>query len=130
MVTRHSTRTRLWSVLTLLAFVVGGAVEPVLGQMWDGQVHHETASQASIHFSSSASGEHGHEDGGLTLSRQNHTPGHQHGTGGDHCTHVHGQGIATSISLELSPSLPPVYQQFQPAATSPGQSDIPPPPKA
>lgn len=74
-------------IATLLLFgYVATSVEVVVGQLRDGEVHHESVVAAADHQAKAPGGEHGHEEPG---SDDEHGPDHQHGTSGDHCTHTH-----------------------------------------
>lgn len=76
---------RLAAVLMLLAVTFSSA-ETVIGELRDGEVHHESTVEAAAHAHGSHN-EHGHEDG------SSHGPDHQHGTSSDHCTHQHGEQL-------------------------------------
>ena len=67
--------------IALLILAPASAVEPVVGVVRDGAVHHESAATAATHRDAGSQGGHGHEDS---------VPTHQHGTPADHCTHAHG----------------------------------------
>lgn len=93
---------RFETVRRLLAFVVlfgyGATVaEAAFGAARDGRVHHESTAAAAIH-EVSTHGEHGHEDPGAGAE---HGPRHQHGTSGDHCTHVHGAAVPALCDFVL-----------------------------
>jgi len=79
-----------WRPLIAFALLLGYATssaEVVLGEVRDGEVHHESTAAALDHTqAASAQGEHGHEDEG---QHPEHGPEHEHGTSGDHCTHSH-----------------------------------------
>ena len=79
-----------WRSLVALVLLVGYATssaEVVLGEVRDGEVHHESTAAALDHTqSASTQGEHGHEDDGQEAE---HGPEHEHGTPADHCTHSH-----------------------------------------
>lgn len=78
---------RCLAALLALLLMVGSLVEPAVGVLRDGTVHHETTASAATH-ADGARGDHGHEDG--LPSGHQHGGKHQHGTGADHCTHQHG----------------------------------------
>jgi hypothetical protein len=78
--------------LVLLLAVSGSAAESLVGQLRDGEVHHETSVAAASH-ASHARGDHGHEDAGAPSHE--HGGEHQHGTNADHCTHQHGTAVVT-----------------------------------
>jgi hypothetical protein len=88
-------------VLALVALVANGTfdAERVVGEMRDGTVHHESAGEAAAHAERST-GDHGHEDPGA--DRDDHGPGHSHGTTGDHCTHQHGTPVPGSFNFALA----------------------------
>jgi hypothetical protein len=94
---------RLLAFVMLLALAVS-ASESVLGELRDGEVHHESSAAAAAH-GLHASGEHGHEDGSPpghpADSGHRHGPGHHHGTGADHCTHQHGIPLPASFAFDL-----------------------------
>lgn len=81
---------RLLALAALVTLAFGSNVEPLVGTLRDGRVHHESSAAAIAHHSVAA-GEHGHEDAtGQPAHHQQHGPQHQHGTAADHCTHTHG----------------------------------------
>jgi len=86
----------LLGLLLLLGYGLSSA-EVVLGELRDGEVHHESAAAALDHTQSSQ-GEHGHEDPG---SNPQHGSEHEHGTSGDHCTHTHSAGLLTHLDFTL-----------------------------
>lgn len=92
---------RLRAILALLVLLGGGVfdAERVVGELRDGQVHHETISEAAAH-AERTSGDHGHEDG--TSSHADHGPGHSHGTSADHCTHQHGTPVPCAFQFALA----------------------------
>ena len=84
-----------WRSLVAFALLLGYGVtslEVAVGEVRDGEIHHESNLQAIDHTQSSQ-GEHGHEDGGRTPE---HGPDHQHGTSGDHCTHTHSVSLVSA----------------------------------
>lgn len=85
--------------LALAVFLLGGTIEPITGDLRDGDVHHEALSSAAVHASGALAGEHGHEDAADSSVDHSHTPDHQHGTGQDHCTHLHGLFVAPVLTL-------------------------------
>lgn len=84
---------RFRAIIATLLLVGYGAtsVEVVVGELRDGEVHHESVVAAAEH-QANTDGEHGHEE---TADDAEHGPDHQHGTAGDHCTHTH------SVSLPM-----------------------------
>jgi len=105
---RHM-RSRALIASLLLAAYGATAVEAVVGQLRDGEVHHETVAAAAEHQADTGRGEHGHED---PATDGEHGPEHQHGTSGDHCTHTHSVSlpaaqvafsIVTNAETELAP---------------------------
>ena len=86
--------------LVLLAAIMGFTVEPVVGVVRDGDVHHETAAEAAAH-SGLASADHAHEQ---TDSRSSeHTDGsHEHGSSADHCSHAHGPALLGAFAFEIA----------------------------
>lgn len=86
-------------IATLLLFgYAATSVEVVVGQLRDGEVHHESVVAAADHQAKALGGEHGHEE---PVSDAEHGPDHQHGTSGDHCTHTH----SVSLPAESAPLL-------------------------
>lgn len=79
----------------------GASAEVLLGELRDGDVHHESAVEALDHAAqhehqaSGVQGEHGHEDEG---EHPEHGPDHEHGTAGDHCTHTHSAGLPGTLT--------------------------------
>jgi ABC-type nickel/cobalt efflux system permease component RcnA len=94
---------RRFIALILLIFSTATSLEAVVGQVRDGEVHHETAARATQH-AARTTGEHGHEHGMSAQSQdrdasgEEHGPKHQHGTGADHCTHAHGPALSADGS--------------------------------
>ena len=93
--------------------------EPVLGELRDGEVHHESATAAALH-SLQAQGDHGHEDAGAPTHQ--HGNDHEHGTGADHCTHQHGTALPAQVAFALpastilqAPTHPRVHAAWTPA---------------
>lgn len=83
---------RVFAGIVLLFATLGSFVEPLLGELRDGETHHETSVAAADH-ASRARGDHGHEDAGAPSHE--HGGEHRHGTQADHCTHQHGTAVAT-----------------------------------
>lgn len=83
-----------WRSLVALVLLAGygiSSAEVVLGELRDGEVHHESTATALDHTQgASAQGEHGHEDDGQEAE---HGPEHEHGTSADHCTHSHSASL-------------------------------------
>lgn len=77
---------RLIASLALLAVAFSSA-EAVVGELRDGEVHHEALAEAVLH-DHGPDGEHGHEHDAP------HGSDHRHGTSSDHCTHQHGQQLS------------------------------------
>ena len=93
------------SAALVLGVVTVSPLEPVVGALRDGQVHHETVAAAAAH-AEAAQGDHGHE--GLDAPGQHeHGRQHRHGTASDHCTHVHGVGLAASFEFTIEVRLSP-----------------------
>lgn len=89
---------RLLALLLLLATTVSSA-EVVVGELRDGELHHESPLAALVHGVSSG-GDHGHEGGGSPF--HSHDAEHRHGTGADHCTHQHGTPLASTFTFALT----------------------------
>lgn len=130
MLARRPRSRRLYAVLALATFFLGGAVEPVVGWLRDGAVHHESRSAAAAHATGSSAGEHGHEDGAARQANHPHEPGHEHGTGQDHCTHAHGLfvGLHFALSWVLASEL--ICEPSILLAASSVPTYAPPPPRA
>lgn len=102
--------------LVLLLSFQATSLEAVVGLARDGEVHHESASEAIAH-SAGTTGEHGHETASETPD-QDHGPDHQHGTGADHCTHAHGAALLSPTAVALVDDevrIPPVASQATPS---------------
>jgi len=91
---------RFRAVLALIALISGGLfnAEQIVGQILDGDVHHESVGDAATH-STQSSGDHGHED--PASDHNDHGPGHSHGTTADHCTHHHSTAVPCTFSFPL-----------------------------
>ena len=88
--------------LTATLVIVGWAlmsVESALGELRDGEVHHESASSAWQHRAGSGGGlDHRHmEDLGGAAQGDEHDDDHRHGSSSDHCTHVHGAPLIMTV---------------------------------
>ena len=92
---------RRWFALFLMFALTVSFAEPVLGELRDGEVHHESGAAAAFH-ALEADGEHGHEDAGSPAHE--HGGEHQHGTGADHCTHQHGTATPTTVAFAILPT--------------------------
>lgn len=113
-------------VVLLLATVMGFTVEPVVGTVRDGDVHHETALEAASHFSLAAA-DHSHEQSELPAPADS-DGGHEHGSNSDHCTHAHGMAHPTMLSFELFTTSTRVEASyFQPVHSVPSTCATPPP---
>ena len=92
---------RRFTALILLVFSTATPLEALVGTARDGEVHHETAAQATRH-AARTTGEHGHEHGisvhaeDDNASDEEHGPKHKHGTGADHCTHAHSPALSVA----------------------------------
>lgn len=91
---------RLIAFLALVAVTFSSA-EAVVGELRDGDVHHEALAEAVLH-DHGPDGEHGHEHDAP------HDSDHRHGTSSDHCTHQHGQQLSGEPFLLVvqSPAAP------------------------
>lgn len=87
-------RFRTFVAMLLLVGHGTTSVEVVVGELRDGEVHHESVVAAAEHHAN-ADGEHGHEEPGDDAE---HGPDHQHGTAGDHCTHTHSVSLPTGTA--------------------------------
>ncbi len=102
----------------LLLCVAAFTVEPGIGALRDGEVHHESAATAATH---AVLGDFGHAHHDRTPPSQSAPgSGHQHGTLNDHCTHQHSVVPATALALAPDP-LP----ERQPLSISPGHPGSP-----
>lgn len=92
---------RFRAILALVALFASGGfdTEQVVGEMRDGAIHHESVAEAAAH-AERTTGDHGHEDPGS--ERDEHGPGHSHGTTSDHCTHQHGTPVPCSFNFVLA----------------------------
>jgi hypothetical protein len=87
---------RLVAAISIFA-VLTSTGESLVGELRDGEVHHESVAKAmSHHDSMGLRSDHGHEDGGAAGHR--HGSNHEHGTNADHCTHVHAAGLIATFS--------------------------------
>jgi len=93
--------TRCLTLLVFLTLPIGSNVEPVVGELRDGTVHHESAAAAAAHRPA-APGEHGHEDGSSQSSQHEHGSQHQHGSTADHCTHAHGTALPAAMAVSFT----------------------------
>jgi hypothetical protein len=82
----------------LVLLTAASNLEAVVGMLRDGEVHHEELSAASLH--ATPDGEHGHEDASSPAGHQ-HDENHEHGTSGDHCTHVHGMALIPTFAFAV-----------------------------
>ena len=118
---------RLTATLMIFAWALM-SVESVVGEMRDGDVHHESVSKAMQHRVASAGGfahEHG-EEPGLEEQGDEQDRDHQHGSSTDHCTHVHGAALiimavpVTPTSVDHAWNWPsPSSNHFVPAEVLP-----------
>ena len=89
---------RIVSLALLVAFSLA-SVEAAAGETRDGEVHHETVGEATVHHDAMVlQGDHGHEDS-VPPADHDHGPEHQHGTSADHCTHFHGVGLTATTAV-------------------------------
>ena len=106
-------------------------MEPVVGVVRDGGVHHETAVEAAAH-SSLASAGHAHEQSEASESpaRDGTESNHEHGSTADHCTHSHGIAHPAVFSFEFFTAM----SWLEDSSSQPAQSLFPtsatPPPNA
>jgi len=85
-----SSGKRLIAASMLLSVAVS-SLEAVEGEARDGEVHHETAVEASTH-ATAANADHAHESAPDEGPDENGSE-HEHGTATDHCTHAHGMAL-------------------------------------
>jgi hypothetical protein len=110
MMTKRLTATLVIVAWTLMSF------ESTWGELRDGDVHHESASEALQHRAASAgSPEHGHaEDLGGAAQGDEQDGDHQHGSSSDHCTHVHGSALIMTVVYVAPASLPHAWDRPTP----------------
>lgn len=114
--------------LLLFSFLLGGVVEPSVGLLRDGVVHHESMATAYSHQQRVEQVGHGHEEAGSSTVPQSDAPDHEHGTGSDHCTHVHSPAVASAVQLTFAFAFERLAPVFQPSGQStPRQVHAPPP---
>ena len=101
MMTKRLTATLMIFAWTLMSF------ESAWGELRDGDVHHESASEALQHRAASAGSlEHGHaEDLGGAEQGEEQDGDHRHGSSSDHCTHVHGVALIMTVAYLTPTSL-------------------------
>lgn len=114
MLKRLTVLKRLTASLVIVAWTLM-SVESAVGELRDGEVHHESASEAARHRAESAGGfghEHTQEPGGGQQEEQRQQDGelqqgqeyqqgqeHDHDSAADHCTHVHGVGLISTTVI-------------------------------
>lgn len=125
MLTKLRRRVVRRTAFLLLAAIMGFTVEPVMGVVRDGEVHHETAVEAATH-SGLLHADHAHEQGDSPATGD--TQGdHEHGSNADHCTHSHGVahpamlsfGFFTTIALFETSFSQPLQSLLPTSATPP-----------
>ncbi|MEX2295623.1 MAG: hypothetical protein WD804_04810 [Gemmatimonadota bacterium] len=96
--------------LVVLAALLGSKAEAVVGELRDGDVHHETTAKALAH-QQDPHGAHAHDavnagDEGGPVSDGSADGGqdHEHGSSSDHCTHVHGAAAIGSTDTPVPPN--------------------------
>jgi hypothetical protein len=97
----RSSRARAFATAALLALFTGSHIEPVVGVLRDGQVHHNSVTMAVLHQHGAPSGERGCQDGAAGPQQSPRGPQHEHGTATDHCTHPHSVGIPMLVQLSV-----------------------------
>jgi hypothetical protein len=121
--------SRLFALTAVAVLTFGSNVEPLLGVLRDGSIHHESSAAAVAH-ESSAPREHGHEDGSAQTPHQDHGPQHQHGTAADHCTHAHGLALAAEEAVGFTAILVTVESNDPTGHPTRSQQTHTPPPRA
>lgn len=102
-----------FAALGMLGATLISALEPVVGMVRDGDIHHESALMAAAH---SRSGVVQHSRKVVRdQSSDDQERGHGYGTAADHCTHAHGAFVATAQSFEFQ-SFERRMDSFEPAA--------------
>lgn len=118
------------ALLMLVGLLVGSNIEPIVGALRDGTVHHESLVAAGTHRAGTAAAEHGHEDGALAGGRHGHGAGHQHGTAVDHCTHAHGIGAPSFVRVEFLGTVVAIAPDASPLRSTRSILTLSPPPRA
>lgn len=99
MISRRDSFVRTALAVALLFSLGLSSAEALVGELRDGEVHHEDVSTAVSHRDMAGGrGDHGHEDASQP-GQHEHGEKHQHGTSVDHCTHLHAVGLAATISF-------------------------------
>lgn len=82
--------------LVLLMAAVVSFVEPVVGQMRDGEIHHRTEVRHAEQIVEA-------QDSQAPQDRSERRPSrdHEHGTHVDHCTHQHSAALVPSLGFAL-----------------------------
>jgi hypothetical protein len=91
------------AAFVLLLAIMGFTLEPVVGVVRDGEVHHETAAEAATHSGLATAG-HAHEQNDSQTSEDSESD-HEHGSNADHCTHSHGIAHPAVPSFEFFAAL-------------------------
>ena len=94
-------RLRVISLLSVCLLLTGSVLEPVVGALRDGEVHHESTVIANAHRLIDPDGTHGHEDAAESDESAPDSRDHEHGSATDHCTHVHGAAIGSTSALSF-----------------------------
>ena len=83
----------------ILAAITVFTLEPVMGVVRDGAVHHETSARAAAHsFLAGA----GHAHGTIESDRADDSgQRHEHGSSADHCSHAHGLALVGTFVFEI-----------------------------
>jgi hypothetical protein len=126
---------RRTTALVLMLVTVASTLEVGAGLAMEGALHHESAARAVAHAEASAGPDedHGHEDAqaktdeGRDDSRDSR---HGHGTGLDHCTHVHGMAVPAHPDLTPSTSFVHAEQSEPTYHTTRVSTDLFHPPRA
>lgn len=76
------------------------SVESVMGELRDGDVHHESSLEAVQHRAASGGGfghDHAEEPGRADQDNEQDRD-HRHGSSADHCTHLHGVALIEMVA--------------------------------
>lgn len=112
---RRTRPLRRWTAFILLLGVAVFSVEPGIGALRDGDVHHESGAVAAVHAVLGHFDQAHHNDD-APPTRSAPVGGHRHGTLNDHCTHQHSVVPAAALAVAPDPlperqplSVPPVH---------------------
>ena len=116
------------AAFVLLLAIMGFTLEPVVGVVRDGDVHHETAAEAATHSGLATAG-HAHEQNDSQTSEDSESD-HEHGSNADHCTHAHGIAHPAMPSFDFFAAMTWLEISFSQASQSLTPTSATPPPNA